>query len=76
MDGATAEQPRGSIDATVAGDHTHRGGGRARTAACGSASTATSGGTGNTGKIGGKLLIDNESGATWTCQFNPVPTLR
>ena len=40
-------------------------------AACGSASTAHSGGTANTGKIGGKLLIDNESGSTWTCQFNP-----
>ena len=23
------------------------------------------------GKIGGKLVIDNESGSTWTCQFNP-----
>jgi peptide/nickel transport system substrate-binding protein len=21
--------------------------------------------------VGGKLLIDNESGSTWTCQFNP-----
>src|SRR6202451_3436176 len=40
-------------------------------AACGSASTAHSGGTANTGKIGGKLLIDNESGSTWTCQLNP-----
>ena len=25
----------------------------------------------NTGLVGGKLVIDNESGATWTCQFNP-----
>src|SRR4051794_39202205 len=25
----------------------------------------------NTGKVGGKLVIDNESGSTWTCQFNP-----
>jgi peptide/nickel transport system substrate-binding protein len=41
-------------------------------AACGSASsTSSSGGTTNSGKIGGKLLIDNESGSTWTCQFNP-----
>lgn len=41
-------------------------------AACGSATTTPSGGgTANTGKIGGKLLIDNESGSTWTCQFNP-----
>jgi len=40
-------------------------------AACGSASTPSGGNTGNTGKVGGKLLIDNESGSTWTCQFNP-----
>jgi peptide/nickel transport system substrate-binding protein len=39
-------------------------------AACGSA-TPSGGGTGNNGKVGGKLLIDNESGSTWTCQFNP-----
>ncbi|HYL41646.1 MAG TPA: ABC transporter substrate-binding protein [Candidatus Binatus sp.] len=25
----------------------------------------------NTGIVGGKLVIDNESGATWTCQLNP-----
>jgi peptide/nickel transport system substrate-binding protein len=25
----------------------------------------------NTGIVGGKLVIDNESGSTWTCQFNP-----
>jgi peptide/nickel transport system substrate-binding protein len=25
-----------------------------------------------TGKIGGKVVIDNESGATWNCQFNPL----
>jgi peptide/nickel transport system substrate-binding protein len=24
-----------------------------------------------TGKVGGKLVIDNVSGSTWTCQFNP-----
>lgn len=29
-----------------------------------------SGGTPNT-KVGGKLVIDNVSGSTWTCQFNP-----
>ena len=39
-------------------------------AACGSPTTS-SGTTGNNGKVGGKLLIDNESGSTWTCQFNP-----
>jgi peptide/nickel transport system substrate-binding protein len=27
--------------------------------------------SGNTGKVGGKLVIDNESGSTWSCQFNP-----
>ena len=26
---------------------------------------------GNTGIVGGKLVIDNESGGSWTCQFNP-----
>ena len=41
-------------------------------AACGSASTGRrADGTANTGKIGGKLIVDNESGSTWTCQFNP-----
>jgi len=40
-------------------------------AACGSASPTTSGTTGNNNKVGGKLLIDNESGSTWTCQFSP-----
>ena len=41
-------------------------------AACGSATTGGGGGgTSNSGKVGGKLLIDNESGSTWTCQFNP-----
>ena len=41
-------------------------------AACGSSTTTPgNGGSGNTGKVGGKLLIDNESGSTWTCQFNP-----
>ena len=23
------------------------------------------------GKVAGKLVVDNESGSTWTCQFNP-----
>jgi peptide/nickel transport system substrate-binding protein len=32
-------------------------------AACGGGSKSTS--------VGGKLVIDNESGSTWTCQFNP-----
>ncbi len=27
--------------------------------------------TANAGKVGGKLVIDNVSGSTWTCQFNP-----
>jgi len=37
-------------------------------AASAGASTAAGG---NTGQIGGKLVIDNESGQTWACQFNP-----
>jgi peptide/nickel transport system substrate-binding protein len=39
-----------------------------------SATAAPSGGGGggaNTGQVSGKLVIDNESGSTWTCQFNP-----
>jgi peptide/nickel transport system substrate-binding protein len=33
-----------------------------------SSSTSSAGGS---SKIGGKLVMDNESGSTWTCQFNP-----
>jgi peptide/nickel transport system substrate-binding protein len=36
----------------------------------GTASAAPSGPV-NAGTIGGKVIIDNESGQTWTCQFNP-----
>src|SRR6516225_12455566 len=36
-------------------------------AGCGSSSKTSS--TSNT--VGGKLTIVNESGSTWTCQFNP-----
>jgi peptide/nickel transport system substrate-binding protein len=52
------------------------GGGSSKTASnaantsAGTASKAT-GTPANTGKVGGKLVIDNESGSTWTCQFNP-----
>jgi peptide/nickel transport system substrate-binding protein len=50
-------------------------------AACGgSSSTGTSSASGSStsastvatgGKVAGKLVVDNESGSTWTCQFNP-----
>src|SRR5438105_3978354 len=41
-------------------------------AACGGSSSKTSSSTpANTGKIGGKLVIDNVYGGTWPCQFNP-----
>ena len=40
-------------------------------AACGSSAPSNPGKSANSGKIGGKLLIDNESGSTWTCQFSP-----
>jgi len=45
----------------------------AAVAACGSTSTASSGNGSavNTEKVGGKLVIDNENGSSWTCQFNP-----
>jgi peptide/nickel transport system substrate-binding protein len=40
-----------------------------------SASTSANSGTPSGGQssttVGGKLVIDNESGSTWTCQFNP-----
>jgi peptide/nickel transport system substrate-binding protein len=43
--------------------------------ACGGSSSNTSSGTSSTtttaSKVSGKLVIDNESGSTWTCQFNP-----
>jgi peptide/nickel transport system substrate-binding protein len=35
---------------------------------------AACGGANNTATVGGKLVIDNESGSTWTCQFNPFNT--
>src|SRR2546421_6097819 len=38
--------------------------------ACGG-SSKTSSTSASTGKVGGKLVIDNVSGSTWTCQFNP-----
>ncbi len=46
-------------------------------AACGGSSSSTSSGTGTSSKVvssgtaSGKLVVDNESGSTWTCQFNP-----
>jgi peptide/nickel transport system substrate-binding protein len=44
------------------------GGSSAKTSTGGTSSTpAQTGG----GAVGGKLVIDNESGSTWTCQFNP-----
>jgi peptide/nickel transport system substrate-binding protein len=42
-------------------------------AACGSSgnkSSSTGSGSGSS-TVGGKLVIDNESGSTWTCHFNP-----
>jgi len=39
--------------------------------ACGGSSSKSSSTTSSTGKVGGKLVIDNVSGSTWTCQFNP-----
>jgi peptide/nickel transport system substrate-binding protein len=41
-------------------------------AGCGGGSSSKSSSpAASTGKVGGKLVIDNESGSTWTCQFNP-----
>ncbi|HXX61768.1 MAG TPA: ABC transporter substrate-binding protein [Candidatus Sulfotelmatobacter sp.] len=47
------------------------GGPTASVAPTGSAPAPSASGPVNSGKIGGKLVIDNESGSTWTCQFNP-----
>jgi peptide/nickel transport system substrate-binding protein len=53
------------------------------TACGGSSSSGSSGSSGTSGtsgtsaavvtggKVAGKLVVDNESGSTWTCQFNP-----
>lgn len=35
---------------------------------------AACGGANKSSTVGGKLVIDNESGSTWTCQFNPFNT--
>jgi peptide/nickel transport system substrate-binding protein len=40
-------------------------------AGCGGNSSKSSPTAASTGKVGGKLVIDNVSGSTWTCQFNP-----
>jgi peptide/nickel transport system substrate-binding protein len=40
-------------------------------AACGTSSPSSSGGTGTSSAPSGVLTIDNESGGTWTCDFNP-----
>lgn len=41
-------------------------------AGCGGGSSSKSSGTTTTsGKVGGKMVIVNVSGSTWTCQFNP-----
>ncbi len=41
--------------------------------ACGGSSNSSSSASTPASKnvVGGKLVIDNESGSTWTCQFNP-----
>src|SRR5579875_1485813 len=55
-----------SVLATACGGSS--GGGSSKTSGGGTSSTpASSSGT----AVGGKLVIDNESGSTWTCQFNP-----
>jgi peptide/nickel transport system substrate-binding protein len=46
-------------------------GGSSKKSSTASSSAAASSTGANTGKVGGKLVIDNESGSTWTCGFNP-----
>jgi peptide/nickel transport system substrate-binding protein len=40
-------------------------------AACGGSSSKSSTTSANSGKVGGKLVIDNVYGGTWPCGFNP-----
>ncbi len=40
-------------------------------ASVGSSAASTGSATAAAAAAGGKLVIDNESGSTWTCQFNP-----
>src|SRR5215471_923554 len=35
------------------------------------ATSGTTSASASSAKVGGKLVIDNVSGSTWTCQFNP-----
>lgn len=41
------------------------------TACGGGSSKSSSNASSSSTTVGGKLVIDNESGSTWTCQFNP-----
>jgi peptide/nickel transport system substrate-binding protein len=52
--------------AAVCGLLTACGGSSSSGSSTSSKTTAASG-----GKVAGKLVVDNESGSTWTCQFNP-----
>ena len=40
-------------------------------AACGGSSSSKSSSSPSSTTVGGKLVIDNASGSTWTCQFSP-----
>jgi peptide/nickel transport system substrate-binding protein len=40
-------------------------------AGCGGGSSTTSTVSGSKNAVGGKVVIANETGSTWTCQFNP-----
>jgi peptide/nickel transport system substrate-binding protein len=49
-------------------------GGSSKTSSSAPTSGSTSGNTStpaNAGKVGGKVVIDNVTGTTWTCQFSP-----
>src|SRR5579872_4341527 len=47
------------------------GGGNSTSNSTSTSSSGSSSTPASSGKVGGKLVIDNESGSTWTCQFNP-----
>ena len=71
MDVATVQELNRSVEAAPHADHRGGRGGGCWPPPAAPRPPPTPGKSGNSGKIGGKLLIDNESGSTWTCQFNP-----
>lgn len=60
-----------SMLATACGGGSSKGSSATASNGSTASTSAASGGTSGGTSVGGKLVIDNESGSTWTCQFNP-----